>query len=248
MRTETYRLWAYPCKSSLSRGLIRRGHWVPDVTEAFLANLRPGAFVVDAGANFGHFSLTAASVIGPEGLILAFEPDAQAFAELTANAALESRAPIHCVNAGLGERQERLALTHDAANPGGHSFVPGAVRADGGARMVETFALDEWLAEAGLINRRLHLLKIDAEGFEGRVIKGAENTISRDRPVVLCEISSTKMRAAGDSHCDLISFFVARRYVLNPIVGGAPREMGPEALIELLEDGRVCADVLMAPL
>ena len=171
MKTESYRLWADPRKSSLSRAVIRRGHWEPEVTKAFLANLRPGAFVVDGGANFGHFSLTAASVVGPEGLILAFEPDAEAFAELAANAALECRATIRCLNAGLGARRETLPLTRDAANPGGHSLIPSVVWMDGGARMVEIFALDEWLSVAGLAKRPLDLIKIDVQGSEGAVVR-----------------------------------------------------------------------------
>ena len=246
LRTRRYRLWAHPKKGTLTRALIRRGHWEPDVTAALLPFVRPGGFMVDAGANFGHFALTSAASMGKGGLAVAFEPDAATFTLLEANAALQTgAADIRCLRAGLGAARGTLALTHDDANPGGHSFVPGNVRAQGATSTVEVYALDEWLAEAGLADRRIDLIKIDVQGFEGRLIAGAARTIERHRPAVMCEVTPAAMKAAGDSHRDLIAWFVARNYVLRPIVNGAALEMDAAALFGILEDGRDYVDVLM---
>jgi len=245
LRTRRYRVWAHPTKGTLTRALIRRGHWEPDVTAALLGCVPAGGFAIDAGANFGHYALTFASLAGAGGLVVAFEPDAASFALLQANAALQAGAAIRCVRAGLGARRGTLTLVHDDANPGGHSFVPGNVRAAGAANAVEVYALDAWLAEAGLASRRLDLIKIDVQGFEGRLIAGARQTIERHRPAVMCEVTPAAMRAAGDAHRDLIEWFVARNYALRPVVNGAALEMEAAALFGILEDGRDHVDVLL---
>lgn len=85
MRTRDYRLLAHPCKGGLTRAVIRRGYWEALETEIFCGLLRPGGLVIDVGANFGHYALIAANAIGPEGLVVAFEPDPETFALLDAN-------------------------------------------------------------------------------------------------------------------------------------------------------------------
>lgn len=67
MRTRHYRLRADPSRQALTRAVIRRGHWEPRETQAFIRFLSPGDFVIDAGANFGHYALTASNLVGAQG-------------------------------------------------------------------------------------------------------------------------------------------------------------------------------------
>ncbi len=79
MRTRHYRLMAVPARDNLTRAIIRRGHWEPVETRVFTDLLKPGATVVDAGANFGHYALTAANLVGTNGQVIAFEPHLTVF-------------------------------------------------------------------------------------------------------------------------------------------------------------------------
>ena len=88
MRTQYYRLWAYPRRGTLTRAVTRRGHWEPEETPEFVRFIRAGDFVIDAGANFGHYTFTAAQLVGPAGLVIGFEPHPDVFKLLAANAAL----------------------------------------------------------------------------------------------------------------------------------------------------------------
>jgi hypothetical protein len=90
MRTKHYDVLVKPGQRHLTRKLIRRGHWEAFETEVMLDILRPGMTFVDGGANFGHYSLTAARCVGPGGVVHAFEPHPDLYADLQANIALNA--------------------------------------------------------------------------------------------------------------------------------------------------------------
>ena len=187
MRTQNYRLMAHPQKGTLTRALIRRGHWEPVETASFIAHLKPGAFVIDVGANFGHYALVAAKFAGPEGKVIAFEPHGPTFALLLENCALQPAPIIEPVQAGIAAKDGAMTLTSDTGNPGGHSFIAANVYGQGTAQSVPVHRLDSYLAtrHAG---RPVDMIKIDVQGLEAQVIRGAIQTIERYRPTVFLEI------------------------------------------------------------
>jgi FkbM family methyltransferase len=247
MRTPYYRLRVHPRRGTLTRAIIRRGNWEAAETRAFAAAIAPGDFVVDAGANFGHYALVAAAIAGPAGLVVAFEPHPAVFPLLADNVGLQDHGNIVAEPAGLAEVRGTLEITTDLGNPGGHSFIASNVRSGGGGIVVPLRGLDEYLADQGLAERRLALLKIDVQGFEMRVLRGAAATIDRHRPVVFCEVTPDALRAAGDSHQALLDFFATRGYAAQAIGHGD----GPipfADLAGLLEtSGREYWDVLFVP-
>ncbi len=218
MRTADYRLWAHPKRGTLTRAVIRRGHWEPHQTRAFKSFIRPGDFVIDAGANFGHYALTAATLVGRDGLVIAFEPHPATFKLLEANAALLEHRNVVAERAGLGAERGSAAMTIDLANPGGHSLLEGNVWERGETIVVPVRTIDDYLESSGLAERRIALIKIDVQGYEAKVIAGAARAISRHRPVVFCEITPEALRQAGDSPRWLLDFFEARGYAPRLVV------------------------------
>jgi len=206
MRTPHYRVLAHPKKGTLTRSIIIRGRWEPAETRAFARFLRPGAFVIDAGANFGHYALLSANAVGEQGLVVAFEPDPATFALLASNAGLLSAANLVVEQAGLSDQTGSIALAVDARNPGGHSFARENVDTFGHSVDVPVFRLDDFVVERGM-NRRVDLVKIDVQGFEWKMICGAQETLKRDRPVVFCEVSPSMMAAVDDDFHVLLRFF-----------------------------------------
>ncbi|MDB5411300.1 MAG: FkbM family methyltransferase [Rhodospirillales bacterium] len=248
MRTPYYRLRVHPERGTLTRAIIRRGNWEAEETRAFAAAIAPGDFVIDVGANFGHYALVAAGVVGAAGLVVAFEPHPAVFPLLADNVALQDHANIVAEKAGLAEQPGTLDITTDLDNPGGHSFVDGNVRTRGAGVAVALRGLDEYLTEKGFADRRLALLKIDVQGFEMRVLRGAAATIARHRPIVFCEVTPDALRVAGDSHQALLEFFASRNYAARPIGHhyGPPKPFAEVA--RLLEtSGREYWDVLFVP-
>jgi len=125
-----------PKKGTLIRAVIRRGHWEPLETAAYIACLRQGGFVIDVGANFGHYSLVAAKFIGGEGKVRAFEPHGPTFGLLQENCSLQPTPIIAPIRAGIAAENGTLELTEDTGNPGGHSFVAANVYGQGAPETV----------------------------------------------------------------------------------------------------------------
>ena len=250
MRTAHYRLFAHPRKGTLTYAVIRRGHWEPTETLHFLDLLKPGALVIDAGANFGHYALTAANVVGREGLVIAFEPHPETFSLLDENRKLLPWNNLRAVQAGLGSEDATLAIHTDTANPGGHSFYAWNLRdTDCSSNWVKVYALDSYLAEH-IHGRAVNVIKIDVQGFEMEVLRGATRTIERDRPAIFCEITPDALQRAGSGLDEILGFFRSRGY-RGEIVSNDSGKTKPLDYSELSEffsrSGAEYHDVLFRP-
>ncbi len=250
MRTRDYRLFVHPRKGTLTRAVIRRGYWEPLETEIFHSLLRPGALVIDVGANFGHYALTAANAIGPKGLVIAFEPHPETFALLDANRKLLPQDNLLVVQAGLGDFDGTLEIHTDAANPGGHSFYAWNLRGtDGSSHQVPVHSLDSFLSER-IHDRAVEVIKIDVQGFEMKVLHGAVRTIERDQPSVLCEVTPEALNRAGSGVEEILGFFRTRGYSAEVLLtdNGSVKLMDYPELVKFFgRSGAEYHDVLFRP-
>ena len=132
-----------------------------------------GDVVVDVGANYGDSAIWWARKFGVK--VFAFEPLSDVFEEFEKNIKLNA-VDVVAFNEALGEGEE---IT-------GHSV--GGMFAIGGNSKVKTEKLDKYSFE------RVDLLKIDVEGFEYNVLKGAENTIRKFKPRIIIETHTHALR------------------------------------------------------
>lgn len=146
-----------------------------------------GQTVVDAGAHIGCYTLRAASLVGPEGEVLAFEPSSGNYALLRENLKLNKLKNVSAMNFGLGESESRTRLWVQHLRA-----LNSTTRKEGGEgsriigeEQVRIRRLDDVLEEQGI--ERLDLLKLDAEGAELAILKGARSTLSRFRPQIMGE-------------------------------------------------------------
>jgi len=249
MKTRYYRIMAHPKKGTLTRAVIRRGYWEKTETEAFIKHLKPGALVVDAGANFGHYALVASRFVGENGHVYAFEPDAKTFSLLQSNVALLDEPNVTPVLAGLSDTEGTLDLMVDNANPGGHSYVRDNVRGFGGSTQTIVHALDDYLREHEP-ERPLSLIKIDVQGYEYKLILGARKRFLKDRPVVFCEVTPDAMEKSGDDYRSLMTFFRDAGYSVQFIdtrVGRVEDVTYEEAEEILARPEREYADLIFLP-
>ncbi len=152
----------------VSRRIREEGVWEPYETALLMNFLQPGHVFVDVGANIGYFPVIAASLVGDEGAVFAFEPDPRNFELLRANLRLNGcQSRVHCVAAGLAETDGpgRLFLSED--NAGDHQiFAAGSGRDSLPIRLLRG---SDYLR--GRL-RRLDLLKVDVQGAEYAVMVG----------------------------------------------------------------------------
>ncbi len=164
----------------------------------FLAPLRDrfaGATALDIGANIGNHSLFFAGMFAR---LHGFEPNPRTFALLQANAALRDNITVH--NVGLGEADGTLTLHFDPLNVGEASLVPGS--GSGSAVAVPIKQLDD-VAET--IDGPVAFIKIDVEGFEPQVLRGAGGLLARDRPVIAFEQNPAAFAGGRSETADLLA-------------------------------------------
>jgi FkbM family methyltransferase len=164
--------------------------------------------VVDAGANFGYFTLNLACAIGPEGRVLALEPNPSSHERLRRHLAwngFDDR--VHTYGLGLSSRPETVRMSEPAGNTG-HT----AVASDGEIRNVSLTSLDELVAGEGL--DRIDLLKLDVEGYEARALIGARGVLARFRPTLVVELFPSMMQRQGSSPEEVASILTDSGYCL----------------------------------
>lgn len=168
----------------IGRSLRLYGEFAGDEVDSILALTRPGDHVLDLGANIGFHTLALACTVGPEGRVTAVEPQRYCFQVLCANVTLNQLSHVHCLRAAVGDTPGTCAVPLNdptARHNAGATEVtltPGAGPTD----EVPLITVDS----LGL--PRCDLIKIDTEGFEDRVIRGALATVASHRPVVYAEV------------------------------------------------------------
>jgi len=156
--------------------------------------ISPGMVVVDGGANCGIYTVAAAKLVGTSGLILSFEPGAEAFAVLRKNVVLNGLTNVRTYRAALSDKEGTAALYHHRGGP--NSFSLGATGAGGEAfEEVVTRTLFQVVREETAL--RLGLIKLDVEGCEELVLRGAISIIVRHHPTVLFEMNGTAAARLG---------------------------------------------------
>ena len=172
----------------IGRCVEHYGEWSPGETALFGQFCRPGHYVVDVGANIGTHTLAFARLVGERGRVFAFEPQRMVAQVLAANVALNSLTNVHTHHLGVGAEAGALWLADidysRQGNFGGVSLAAVA-RPEGDPRpkyRVAVVRLDDFYDQP-----RLDLIKIDVEGMEADVLRGAGGLIQRHKPVIYAE-------------------------------------------------------------
>lgn len=160
---------------------IFRDAYEPDL--AILARfLSPGKVMIDVGANYGIFSLNASRIVGRSGKVVAFEPARDSFATLQKNLALNAASNVQPMRLALAQEPGKLRLYHDP-DPTRNSLAP--ARSSEDFEEVEVRTLDGVLAESGV--GPVDFLKIDVEGADELVCRGALGTLRTHLPPIFFE-------------------------------------------------------------
>lgn len=169
----------------IGRSLRMYGEFAGDEVDSILAFLRPGDTALDLGANIGVHSLAFAQTVGPSGRVISVEPQHFCFQLLSANVTANQLANVHCLRAAVGDTRGACTVPridptrrHNAGATTVSTTAPAASQED----IVPLITVDS----LGL--SRCDLIKIDTEGFEDRVLQGAQATLQTHRPVVYAEI------------------------------------------------------------
>ena len=151
----------------------------PDVAAALRRETKPGMTVIDIGANIGAHTMLLASLVGPQGRVIAFEPTDYGWRKLQRNLSLNTISWIVPVKAALSDRhvpEQRVDFRASWRTEGG--------RKDGES-IVDFLRLDDWCAERGI--NSIDVIKIDVDGNEYSALLGARSIVSRSLPRFVME-------------------------------------------------------------
>jgi FkbM family methyltransferase len=195
------------------------------VSDPELAFLRHHDFgdgaIIDVGANLGLFSLVARERFADR-RIIAFEPAPSTFAALSGNIALNGAANVECHQLAVSDR-DGTAPFAVLENARANSSLKTTGGSPGTGIEIRCTTLDRFATEAKI--DRIALLKIDVEGFEISVLRGAERVFAQARPhVVYFEICPALARGAGFAADSAAEFLEAKGYALHRIVADGSLE------------------------
>jgi FkbM family methyltransferase len=177
------------------------------------AALPPDGVFVDVGANVGIHALAAARHLAAGGgAVLAFEPHPANYAALVRNIALNGWRHVSAENLGLAEAP--AVLTGTAAAEGGNWSLASRGTYQFEVRLVR---LDDYLADHPL--PRLDVLKIDVEGAEVRVLRGARRALERFRPLIIFEACPGWLAKMGSSTHELFAELHGLGYTVHRLPG-----------------------------
>lgn len=217
----------------ISRVILETGVWDEETWLAMQRHLGPGSTFVDIGAHDGYCSLKAARVVGLSGQVIAVEANPEMVVTVRDNLRASGAQGISVVPVACSDRETTLTLFVAAqSNTGSSSFSERNASQYGQAGQsyqVPTRTLDAILREAGVT--RVDVVKIDVEGAEFLVLKGAVETLARYHPVLLVELDDSLLGSMGTSSAEITEFLRARGYSVRGPYDEANFEFYPDAKV-----------------
>jgi FkbM family methyltransferase len=141
----------------------------------------PGSVVIEVGANIGAHTVGLARLVGPEGRVLAFEPQRLPFQTLCANVALNSLDNVDCFWAAVSS-QDGFVNVPDLNPRKEYNFGAVTLLGAQSGQRVPCLTLDQYVALP-----KVNLVKIDVEGMEADVLRGGEQLLKRFKPILYVE-------------------------------------------------------------
>jgi FkbM family methyltransferase len=183
--------WDLDLNEGIDFAIFLLGNFEPETVRFYSKLIRPGATVLDVGANIGAHTLNFARLVGPSGHVLAFEPTESAFRKLernlSLNPALRDRVRLHhafCSNPADAQIPAEIYSSwplHE--QPGLHQQHLGSLQSVGEPDLI---VLDDLARRLPL--DRVDFIKLDVDGNEIKVLRGCREILARHHPMVIAEI------------------------------------------------------------
>lgn len=161
----------------IKHNFIKHGiPWEPIISELFQKYVKEGSTAIDIGGHIGIHTLSLSKLVGNEGIVHVFEPQAKLFLELILNMHLNNCKNIVFHRTALGTQRSLTEMAPRNINNEGNTMI------GFGGDPVPMQPLDDFEF------KNLSLVKIDVEEYEMEVLNGAIKTILKHKPVLIVEI------------------------------------------------------------
>jgi FkbM family methyltransferase len=182
----------------------------PEVWRHLMGQVKPGDIVADVGAYIGLYTIAVGKRIGPKGRVVAFEPNPENFHFLKEHVRLNGLADrVELFQAAVGSSDGSICLKWR----GSESYV----QLQGDGQPVPAVCLDTLFA-----NRRLDVLKVDVEGYEEEVLRGAVDLLRDERRgprLIVIEVHPYAWGPVGTTGKSLLGLLESCRYSVTDLDG-----------------------------
>ena len=171
----------------------------PGLTATLLRVLHSGQIFFDVGANVGYYTVLASRVVGAQGVVVAIEPSVRNLCLLSRHLRLNNCRNVSVVTAACAADLNIYRFSPGPDYAQGHLLAPGTSQpaVGGNVVVVPAVTIDTVMARAAL---RPHVIKIDVEGAELDVLRGAHDTLMACQPTILLSVHSDSLRAGCVEH------------------------------------------------
>lgn len=189
--------------------MFTSGSREPNTSRALKLLCKSGDVALDIGANVGSHALPMASFVGKEGKVYAFEPVPWAMNRIKRNLDLNDIENMVLEQIALSDTTEEVEMKFRA------SFKIGSKSGVGAEGKID----DSWWGECEQVKvslqtldnyvsthqiNRIDLIKLDVDGFEGKVIRGAIETLKQFKPIIIMEVAPAWTEMRGDNIKDIL--------------------------------------------
>ena len=198
----------------------------PHIKRAISKYVKEGDTLIDVGAHIGYFSLLMAYFGGPSCRLYSFEPNPEVFTRLVQNVRNNTyNERVITVSAALSDEMGTKTFFVDDAGSNLGTFKPANDR-KGKWLEIDVTTLDNIISEYSLSN--VSFMKLDVEGAELSVLRGGKEFFKKNRPVIVCEVSSRQYKLFGHTVQDLQKWAMQNKYALS-FLGGFQEQHVPNS-------------------
>lgn len=179
-----FSLYISPQNGFIDKHIFLYGVYEPFMLDIISKYLKPGMTYIDIGANIGQHSMYAASIVGENGKIYAYEPIPKIYEQLLASSKVNKYDTIiNAYNYALGEKDSK-ELLNVSKDIGGSSLVNNTGDTEEKIEVIIKKGNDD------LFNlSKIDMVKIDVEGYELEVLHGIKESLIKHHPIILLEYS-----------------------------------------------------------
>lgn len=197
-----YKMFLNPKDEVITPFMYAYRHWEPNETSIIFHNLKEGDVFIDVGANIGYYTLLASKKVGITGHVYSFEPETENYELLKQNIILNNLQNVTVEKKAVANKPGRMKLYLNPTNKGDHSLRDDKMNRD--YQEVDVISLDDYFKD-----KKINFIKIDVQGADVLVIKGAKGIMSNNPNILIVSEFSTmnfrKMNTDPKEYLDELS-------------------------------------------
>lgn len=237
-------LYVDPLDEHVSANIIANGHWEAHIHRALLSLIQPNFRIVEVGANVGYYTTIMAGAVGPGGFVTAFEGNPRLAGLVQRSVLLNGYAPrTRIIPKAALDQPGHIDFIVSRRNSGGGyvTLWEGNPYEDGETLKVEAVRIDE--QDVG----RVDLIRIDAEGSEPFILRGAEAALRANPDIIVCLEWSVIQMGSRTSVPDFVAWMGGMGFKFWRIEGDSSLTEAPIETLASLENCDLVASRRLPP-